>query len=329
MTRGSFWKNIGMVCGFVALVLVLGALPVNAQEQGAALAPAAAIECLDSAATPAQEALQVTEASPVQPAAEKTTSTVDTNTTTNTAAAQDEKQPPAQKSAAAPATDDFNKFRVLIIPYAWFATTSTELKVGDRTAQSVVTPGQAAKLLDAAFAARLEASQGHFGGFIDVNSLKLGDTIAPNYRNVDLSFSSGINNFALFYRFKGTPVFDIYAGARTYSFSTDITIAPGRRFPGRTISRSNDWTDTIIGARMNAPLSKNLGIIVDGDLGGGSGSNSWQLEGLIDWKLSQSFSLQGGYKSLYFENSWNNARIDGLSVKSQMYGPILKLQFGF
>ncbi len=108
------------------------------------------------------------------------------------------------------------------------------------------------------------------------------------------------------------------------------SLRQGRVFNGRTISRSNNWTDVLIGARMNAPVSKNLGFIVSGDVGGFSGSsNSWQIEGLVDWKLSPSFNLHGGYRSLYFENSWNGNRLDGISVKSSMYGPVMKLQFGF
>jgi len=145
-----------------------------------------------------------------------------------------------------------------------------------------------------------------------------------------MSFTSGVNNYALFYRFKGKPVFDIYAGARSYDFNTDLTIAPGRILNGRKISRGKNWTDFIIGARMNAPLSKNIGIIVSADVGGLSGNgSSWQIEGLVEWKLSQSFSVQGGYKSLHFENTYDNTFINDISVKSNMYGPIVKFLFSF
>ncbi|MGV8123177.1 MAG: hypothetical protein AB2L14_25725 [Candidatus Xenobiia bacterium LiM19] len=248
----------------------------------------------------------------------------------NSSTAQQGKETTTDTKIAAAQPDDFKKFKVLLIPYVWFATTSTDLKVRDRTANAVITPGEAAKYLDGAIAGRIEASQGHIGGFIDINALRLADTVTPNYRNVNMSFTSGVNNYALFYRFKGRPVFDIYAGARTYDFSTDLTIEPGRILNGRKISRGKNWTDFIIGARMNAPLSKNIGIIVSGDVGGLSGNaNSWQVEGLVEWKLSQSFSVQGGYKSLHFENTYNGNFIDDISVKSNMYGPIVKFQFSF
>jgi hypothetical protein len=326
MTKGN---HTIMLMGLIALALLLAVLPVNAQVPGTT---ATGVECHDSAPVPGDGQLTTAPASSEQVTAAEATSAVDTKTTTgqDDKPAQGEKQAPPQKTAPAPASDDFNKFRVLVIPYVWFATTSTELKVGDRAASSVVTPGEAAQYLNAAFAARLEGSQGHWGGFIDVNSLRLGDTRTPNYRNVDMSFTSGINNYALFYRFKGSPVFDIYAGARTYDFNTNITIQPGRFLNGRTISRGNNWTDGIIGARMNAPLSKKFALIVDGDVGGlSAGSSSWELEGLVEWKLSDSFSLQGGYKSLYFERDWSGNRFDSLSIKSRMYGPMLKLQIGF
>lgn len=248
----------------------------------------------------------------------------------NTAPTQQEKESKGDTKTSTLPADNFNKFKVLVIPYVWCATTSTDMKVRDRQVNSVITPGQAAELLEAAIAARIEASKGHFGGFIDINGLRLANTVTPNYRNVTMSFTSGVNNYALFYRFKGTPVFDIYAGARTYDFTTDLTIEPGRILTGRSISRNRNWTDVIIGVRMNAPLSKNLGIIVSGDVGGLSGnSKSWQLEGLLEWKLSSSFSLQGGYKSLYFENTYDSNFIDNISLKSNMYGPILKFQFSF
>jgi hypothetical protein len=317
-------KGMSMLCALAAIVMLMGILPLAAQEQ-----ETATTSILQS--QQAASAIEAPQSTELTLSAEKTPGAA-TATTDDKAAAQPssgETTAPASKPAATVAPEDFNKFKVLIIPYAWFATTSTSMTVRDRTVNATVTPGEAAKYLDAAFAARLEASQGHIGGFIDVNSLRLADTVTPNYRNVTMGFTSGINTYALFYRFSGTPVFDIYAGARTYNFKTDLTIAPGRIFPGRTISRDNSWGDALIGVRMNAPLSKNLGFIVDADVGGGGNTNSWQAEGLIDWKLSSSFSLQGGYKALYFQNTYDTANINNVSVKSNMYGPILKLQFGF
>lgn len=303
--------------------------------QSAAQDAQSAAQDAQSAAQDAQSAAQDTQSATqdvrsVTQDAQSVTQDTQSATQDNAATTQQGKESTGDTKTSTPPADNFNKFKVLLIPYIWCATTSTDLKVRDRTANAVITPGEAAKYLQGAIAARIEASQGHFGGFIDINALRLENTVTPNYRNVTMSFTSGVNNYGLFYRFKGTPVFDIYAGARTYDFTTDLTIEPGRILQGRSISRNRNWTDLIIGARMNAPLSKNLGIIVSGDVGGISGnSSSWQFEGLVEWKLSPSFSLQGGYKSLYFENTYDSNFIDNISVKSRMYGPILKLQFGF
>ncbi|MHC9541314.1 MAG: hypothetical protein AB9903_17555 [Vulcanimicrobiota bacterium] len=359
MTKGIFQKDRALLFTLIALMILMITLPLQAQEQAppTALSPVMELTAQDNAlahetarvtelqvsAESADTAvLQVTQSAgqdaqsagqDVQSAAQdaqSATQEAQSATQDNAATTQQGKESTGDTKTSTPPADNFNKFKVLLIPYIWCATTSTDLKVRDRTANAVITPGEAAKYLQGAIAARIEASQGHFGGFIDINALRLENTVTPNYRNVTMSFTSGVNNYGLFYRFKGTPVFDIYAGARTYDFTTDLNIEPGRILQGRSISRSRNWTDLIIGARVNAPLSKNLGIIVSGDVGGISGnSSSWQFEGLVEWKLSPSFSLQGGYKSLYFENTYDSNFIDNISVKSRMYGPILKLQFGF
>jgi hypothetical protein len=367
---GIIRKNAALIFTLIALVILAGFTPIQAQEIPSASAEEAGNQAENTALThdpmrsiefgattgeqiaaagqegmSAQQAMESAAQSAVQgipiPAPETAVDSQNTALAAQTqespktaqdssSTAQQGKETTSDMKTAAAEQDDFKKFKVLLIPYIWFATTSTDMKVRDRTANAVISPGEAAKYLDGAIAGRIEASQGHIGGFIDINALRLANTVTPNYRNVNMSFTSGVNNYALFYRFKGRPVFDIYAGARTYDFSTDLTIAPGRILNGRTISRSRNWTDFIIGARMNAPLSKNIGIIVSGDVGGLSGNaNSWQFEGLVEWKLSKSFSVQGGYKSLHFENTYNGNFIDDISVKSNMYGPIVKFQFSF
>lgn len=251
---------------------------------------------------------------------------------TTEATQPENKSASAKESTAAP-QDDFNKFKVSLIPFLWLPSTRTTISVGERTLSTVTTPDEMTGKINGAFAGRLEASQGHFGGFIDLLYLRLGDQHSRGLVNSDGSFSSSINNFALFYRFSGTPVFDVYAGLRTYAFDLNLTIQPTilpKLLPGRTVSRSLSWTDPILGGRINAPFSDRWGFLASTDFSvGSSNSSSWQADAMLNYKLSKEWSLQGGWKWLNFKYDWNRFGFDGMSLDCQNSGPIFRVQYDF
>lgn len=251
---------------------------------------------------------------------------------TDSKVSQEGHEPAPKKESSGSSTDDFKKLKVSLIPFLWLPSTRTTISVGERTFSTITTPDEMTGKINGAFAGRLEASQGHFGGFIDLLYLRLGDSQSRGRVNADGSFSSSINNFALFYRFSGTPVFDVYAGMRTYAFDLNLNIQPTilpRLLPGRTISRTLNWNDPILGGRVNAPFSKNWGFLASTDFSVGSSNSSWQADAMLDWKLSHGWSLQGGWKWLNFRYDWNRFGFDGMSVDCQNSGPIFRVQYDF
>jgi len=231
----------------------------------------------------------------------------------------------ADRLALAGSSDtELTKWKFRALPYLWLATTRTELRVGDRTTSSVLQPDDVLKHLNSAVCVRLEGSRGSWGGFIDIMDLRANDSLSSTRLDANVTMSSSINKYALFYRFGGSPVFDVYAGVDTYSFTTDIALKsnlPGQNlFPGRTVSGTAAWSNVMAGARLKAPLAQKLDFTLAGDVSL-SGSRSLHYQAMFDWSFSPSVFAQAGYRGLYFEHLQEGQFHEGVSLKSEMYGP--------
>lgn len=92
------------------------------------------------------------------------------------------------------------------------------------------------------------------------------------------------------------PGFEVLAGARYNNLTGDISGPFGRNPSG-----TQDWWDPIIGANVSLPLSKKFSFNLRGDVGGfGVGSDlTWQAFPWLNWQLSESASLQAGYRWVY------------------------------
>lgn len=223
----------------------------------------------------------------------------------------------------------FKKLKVSITPYMFFFAMDAGIEVGDRVSNTVISPDQVKSMLSSQFNVRLDVNKGHWGGFIDTSNMAFNKHASVSKLNADVTMNVAINHYCAYYRCAGLPVLDVYGGARTYSFSNDLTLKVGG-VPLRSIQSVNAWTDPIIGARLTQPLSKNFALTVGGDGGGFSDTQkSMSLYGLLGWSITPNISLNGGYEYMKFKKCKSEAIVDTFNMTMAMSGPVASVSINF
>lgn len=132
------------------------------------------------------------------------------------------------------------------------------------------------------------------------------------------------------YRVVDTPEFtlDALAGARLWHISNDATITGSLGGLSGSVSygESFGWLDPLIGARAFFSFTENLSAQVQADIGGfDAGSElTWSVLGTVNYTLSDSLSVSGGYKVLSV-----NYNDDGHVFDTRLSGPVLGMTYRF
>ena len=192
-------------------------------------------------------------------------------------------------------------------------------------------------LLDAsdsllAFSGRLEVGYKRIAGFVDGIYADLGadDRSGPGgLANVDITMEMGIVDFGLMYRILDMPTdtglnttVDVYAGARYISLEVELDPAMLA-----SVSRSKDWFDPIVGAKLHLPLTPRLHLGLWGDVGGFGASSdfTWSATGVLGFNFELfklPMTLYGGYRAM----GWDYSTGSGTSETIWdviLHGPIL------
>lgn len=234
--------------------------------------------------------------------------------------------PPAQ---AAPAADDDN----------WHLT--TRFGIWGVSLNGTIGAGRAEKDVDASFSDLMEnanfaSSPGievskdrwtlMFNGFLTQleDSKSFSRTMINGQvvqGDVDTKVDLDIADLALAYR-----LFDIPLGDQGMRLS--LSPAVGVRYtylsaeidPSRLPSRSGDqdWWDPYIGARVNLKITDSLAWRTDASWGGwGIGCDTtWLVQSMLDWRFTDSWELNVGYRALY-----QNYNDNGVKWDMTMQGP--------
>jgi hypothetical protein len=123
------------------------------------------------------------------------------------------------------------------------------------------------------------------------------------------------------------PSAELYAGARYFDFSPEITFNSGSTKIGE-IDRNDGWVDAIVGARINLGLSKTVDMQVEGDVGGfGLGASSdfsWMQMTSIGWSFTDYTRFYMAYKFQQFRRDRGDT-----NYKEQFRGPYAGLSVMF
>lgn len=223
----------------------------------------------------------------------------------------------------------FNKFKVSITPYWFFLGITADVGIGDRVSNTVVSPDQVNSMMNTGFNTRIDLNKAHWGAFFDTSNLVFNKSQSVTRLKSDFNMQSIINQYCVYYRCTGVPIVDIYAGARSFTFNTDLilNLAP---FPSRSIPGNDTWTDTILGVRLTKPFSENLALTVGADTGVFAGSNgSTSLYAMLGWTINPSIAINGGYEIMKFTRTKTASVNDAFTMNATMSGPVVSIGFNF
>ena len=123
---------------------------------------------------------------------------------------------------------------------------------------------------------------------------------------------------------KAPLTFDLMAGARLNSVSTDIVLSgPSRSVEG---DDTKTWVDPIVGAHLSVPISPKWSVAFYGDVGGfGIASDfTWQLLGAIQYDFNNRWRASAGWRH-YSVDYDKGAFLYDVSLS----GPILGVRYVF
>lgn len=230
--------------------------------------------------------------------------------------------------AAAQSLPSTNDWQFEFIPYLWTPGVRSDLKLGPLPGSTVsVKSTTLLKALDFGAMGTLEARKGDWGGFLDMQYIKLGVSnqvaggLLGGY-NVD--YVQQIYTIAGTYRvFNGPLAVDVLAGGRYLNVKTDVDIAPSLRDLGGLIEDSRSGWNGIVGVRALMPLNDKWSLLGYLDVGEGSASSSRQAVAGASYQYSPTVSLKFGYRYLSYKID------DGLLNKMALGGPYFGAGFKF
>ena len=264
-------------------------------------------------------------------------------------------QPPEPK-AATPAE---SKWKVEVAPYFWMAGLKGDLTIKGIDASVNASFSDIWSNLKFGGMARVEARNDKWGIFLDTTYLKLepsvggtrsftgplGRRTAELLAGADLTMEQWTLELGGAYQLAKIPVgedkerimyLDLLAGGRYWYLSADIDIkaalATNNNLITRNISQggSKEWIDPFVGLRTRIQLSKNLMLVLRGDIGGFSvGSQfSWNASGYLGYSVSEMVNLWAGYRALgvnYHDGSGDNKFVYDVTFQ----GPVGGVGFQF
>ena len=198
--------------------------------------------------------------------------------------------------------------------YGWATAIDGTISAGGRSADVDIAFNDVLKHLDMTFMGAAELRYKRWGFMGDLVYARLHDDIAPP---AGIVFSSThevvketIGTFLLSYRVvDARPAYvDFFAGARVYSFYSEIVLRPNLGQTGIQASGTSTWADPIVGVRGRYYVSRAVFLNGHGDIGGfGAGSElTWQVLGAVGVQAARWCDLQLGYRALGFE--YNSGR---------------------
>ena len=202
--------------------------------------------------------------------------------------------------------------QVSATPYLWAAGLHGDVTVRGQSASVDASFIDTVKEADSilGFQGHLEIRRDRLGGFLDVTYLDIGeDDISAGPFSLDATQNLTLVEFGLLYRVADLPSpssdgaglgtrVDAYAGGRYTNVGVELDFDRLGEF-----ERDKDWVDPIVGTRVVTDLSRDLQIVVGGDVGGfGAGSDfTWSALGLLGYRFDlfgREATALAGYRAL-------------------------------
>lgn len=232
-----------------------------------------------------------------------------------------------------PASTNGSAWEFRIIPYAWLISLDTKTTVRNHTADVNIPFSDILRNMDIAGQVHFEAQKGKWGFFIDPTYLKLSQSgTLRDGRDVKLQIEQWLIEFGGIYQLGKWPLdgkgkrsitVDALGGGRFWYLSADMDTSSNIN-PSKTAQ----WIDPIIGARLSADITERLLFSIRGDVGGfGVGSDfSWNALGVLGYRFTKSLTGLLGYRALYVDYK---AGTSSMRYNMTIHGPTMGLSFSF
>ena len=215
--------------------------------------------------------------------------------------------------------------------YLWAMETNGTLTAGSRTVPVFLDFADAADHLGGAFSFHFEARKDRWGGFADLNFVRLSSEstftipVGSQTRTIEGDFDMGIRFFEVgaSYLVHEPAKVGIIGGLRTYTLSPELEFEAGA-LEVTPIDASRTSTDGFVGVTLRPALSPRWTLISRADIGGGSAEFTWSAMLGFEFRFRPTVGLIFGYKALGIDVGSN----DDEPVREYdmtHYGPIFGL----
>ena len=237
-----------------------------------------------------------------------------------------------------------SKWEFELIPYLWMSNVSGDVTVEGSSSHAKLNFGDIFSDLQFGGQVHMEARKDRWGLFLDATYLNLSteeSTTDPNVGPIyaDFGMKEWLVEFGGLYQLGRWPLgkaewpalaLDVLGGGRYWSLSGDLDLYAPQAGISLDKSDTKDWIDPFVGLRLRLNLTKNLLLMLRGDVGGFSvGSQfSWNASAVLGYSISRVVSVGLGYRALYVDYE-SGSGSDKFEYKVTMYGPVVGVGFYF
>jgi len=232
-----------------------------------------------------------------------------------------------------PAFANGNTWEFRLIPYAWLIAMDTKATIRNHTVDSKISFSDILRDMNFAGQVHFEAQKGKLGFFLDPTYLKLSQNgTLRDGRDIRLQVEQWLVEFGGTYQLGKWPLedkgkrsitVDALGGGRFWHLHANLDTSSNFN-PSKTAQ----WVDPIIGARLKADVTERLLFNIQGDVGGFSvGSDfSWNALGVFGYRFTKDITGLIGYRALYVDYKTGTSSI---RYNVTIHGPIMGLSFSF
>lgn len=170
--------------------------------------------------------------------------------------------------------------------------------------------------LDAGFQGHYEGSGERWGLGVDFTYLKLKDE-----RQADITTMTKATLTDLFGFYRVINNFHVLAGARLADLNIKLTN------PGQADAEGDrSLADVYAGGRLILPLSDSWSASLRGDVGAGDSDLVWNAVAVLNWDITRSIAMRGGYRWLNYELEKENDPLES-KLDMRLEGPFMGVGF--
>ncbi len=224
----------------------------------------------------------------------------------------------------ATAAETGNGWKTEVAPYAWFAGVSGDFTTNGLPVSISESLADVPDVLDFGGMLAVESTKEKAAILLDTVYVKLSDGRTTSGLDLTGSITGLAGAYTVLPAEKGGLAVDVLAGLRFWYVKDTVGNI------GLNQAGSQSWIDQFLGARARWAPTKELLLVLRGEVGGfGIESKwSWNAVATIQYSLSDQFSINAGYRALYGHYDQGDFTNE-FKYDATLSGPVIGVLFGF